>query len=210
MFRQTNDRETARTLPTVDVKTLRHRLENILKDSRFTADHPNNGALLNPEAIEQFEKLLLHVDKGCLSDIPPCGSTSTNENLHQKLNSFFNGEKMGPSLAAALLGFLVYSWNCKRGGAEEDQCHLKKKKGAVKSISRKSDCGTIFGQHTKRFNEQETFSSPFLLKLNIFRKVKSLKRDKSKWSGRPFAVCFRWTTKDVESVNNDCPIEHTL
>ena len=115
----------------------------MVKDPRFTETYDaKHGPILNSDVIEEFDKLFNHVDKGCLSDIPPCGTTSTNENLHRKINDFFSGEKMGPALAAALMGFLVYSWNCKRAGKDEDQCHLTEaNNGAVKSVPKNIDVG---------------------------------------------------------------------
>ena len=209
--RQTNDRGTERILNTIDHQTLRQRLEDIMNNPKYTLRYDEHEAVLNSEVREQFDNLLVHVDKGCLSNIPPCGTTSTNENLHHKINKFFSSENMGPALAAALLGFFVYSWNCQRVGEEEDKCHLKtKKKKAVKSVRRNNDCGAPYGQNTSRFNEQETFSSPFLIKLNVFRNLKSSKKDKSLWIGGPFAICYKWTTKDVMHGKNDCPLEHTL
>ena len=54
-------------------------------------------------------KLLIHVEKGCLSDIPPSGGTSRNEGIHRILNKTLKKSRIGIQFAIALLGmFFIY------------------------------------------------------------------------------------------------------
>lgn len=65
-------------------------------------DYAGNELITTPVQTE-IEKLKIHIERGCLSDIPPHFSTSKNENLHCLLNSRFAGNRLGVEVAVALL-----------------------------------------------------------------------------------------------------------
>ena len=48
---------------------------------------------------------------GCLSNIPPGGSTNHNERFHSRINTFFHKSQIGIFLAYALLTVIIYSYN---------------------------------------------------------------------------------------------------
>ena len=73
------------------------------------------GTRLIPQcAIDEVDKLLLHVRKGCLSHIPPTGGTSRNEGIHRLLNKALKKSRIGIQSALALLGVFFYVWNEKK------------------------------------------------------------------------------------------------
>jgi len=55
-------------------------------------------------AIDEVNKLLNHVRKGCLSEIPTSGGTNRNEGLHRFLNKTLKKSRLGVQFAIALLG----------------------------------------------------------------------------------------------------------
>ena len=70
--------------------------------------------ILPQSAIDEIDKLLIHVRKGCLSDIAPSGGTSRNEGIHRVLNKTLKKSSIGIQFALALLGIFFYTWNEKR------------------------------------------------------------------------------------------------
>ena len=71
---------------------------------------------LSKETLHQLECLRKHIQKGCLSDIPPGCGTEKNERLHRHINrSLLCGvSKIGPELAIAVMSCALFAWNCKR------------------------------------------------------------------------------------------------
>ena len=71
---------------------------------------------LSKETLHQLECLRKHIQKGCLSDIPPGCGTQKNERLHRHINrSLLCGvSKIGPELAIAVMSCALFAWNCKR------------------------------------------------------------------------------------------------
>lgn len=69
-----------------------------------------DGTKLMPQcAVDEINKLLIHVEKGCLSDIPPSGGTSRNEGIHRVLNKTLKKSRIGIQFAIALLGmFFIF------------------------------------------------------------------------------------------------------
>ena len=56
---------------------------------------------------------LAHIDKGCLSGIPPSCGTNRNENLHRQMNRHFHTGRLGILFAYALMSVLLYAHNNK-------------------------------------------------------------------------------------------------
>ena len=89
-------------------------------------DVEHNGTKLIPQcAVEEVNKLLIHVEKGCLSDIPPSGGTSRNEGIHRILNKTLKKSRIGIQFAIALLGMFFYIWNEKQLSAEKDKKNIR-------------------------------------------------------------------------------------
>lgn len=72
----------------------------------------NGKILLSAETHDAIIRLMKHVEKGCLSHIPPGCGTNKNERLHKLLNnSSLSVAKIGPELAEAILAVTFYRWN---------------------------------------------------------------------------------------------------
>ena len=71
--------------------------------------------LLNNEALNEIEKLKVHIMKGCLSNIEVGCGTNRNEALHKHMNSFFHQSRISILLAYALMTVLIYSHNSVQG-----------------------------------------------------------------------------------------------
>ena len=67
--------------------------------------------LLNGGALNEIEKLEVHIRKGCLSNIEVGCETNRNEALHRHINSFFYQSRISMLLAYALMTVLIYSHN---------------------------------------------------------------------------------------------------
>ena len=65
------------------------------------------------DLLSEIEDLKKHVEKGCVSDIPPGGGTENNERLHRFLNrSFLRGATcLSVEVAKAVLTVLFYVYN---------------------------------------------------------------------------------------------------
>lgn len=120
--------------------------------------------IMSSKTEEAFENLILHVKKGCLSDIPPSGTTSTNENIHKNINAFFQSERMGPELAMAFISIFFYVWNRKKSPASSfDKLGLSASgtRKKIPAVPVNNEPGSTKGKWTKRFNNNANFSSPF-------------------------------------------------
>ena len=64
---------------------------------------------LPKETLYQLECLRKHIQKGCLSDIPPGCGTQKNERLHRHINRspLCGVSKIGPELAIAVMSCLL-------------------------------------------------------------------------------------------------------
>ena len=69
------------------------------------------NTLISNAVINAVDNLLVHVDKGCLSGIPPGCGTNRNENLHKQMNTYFHASRVSILFAYALVSVLIYSHN---------------------------------------------------------------------------------------------------
>lgn len=71
---------------------------------------------LPEETIERIHDLREHIDRGCLSGIPPGEATECNERLHELLSDSLlcAAKSLSPELAIAILAYVLYVWNCQR------------------------------------------------------------------------------------------------
>ena len=66
---------------------------------------------MNSKAIDEIEKLKVHIQKGCLSNIGVGCGTNRNEALHRHINSFFHRSRMSTLLGYAIITVLLFSHN---------------------------------------------------------------------------------------------------
>ena len=63
----------------------------------------SGSQLVTPSVMKEIDHLKIHINRGCLSDIPPSFGTSKNENLDRSLNARFSRNKLGVEVAVAIL-----------------------------------------------------------------------------------------------------------
>ena len=80
-------------------------------------------------ALDEIDKLLLHVRKGCLFNIPPTGGTSRNEGIHRVLNKSLKKSRIGIQFAIALLGAFFYIWNEEQLSGEQTRKKIRVEAG---------------------------------------------------------------------------------
>ena len=114
LFRCDDDKGPERLKATPPKEVLLANLDRFAAKWRHISDTSSEEPLFRESFEKEVANLKKHIMQGCLSDIPPGYSTSINESLHQKINQFFSGAKMGPELAMALLTVFFYSWNSRR------------------------------------------------------------------------------------------------
>jgi len=123
VIRDPIDHGKKRAMPTPSREIIK---TNIVKFLNQWKDVEYNGTKLIPQgALDEVNKLLIHVEKGCLSDIPPSGGTSRNEGLHRVLNKTLKKSRVGIQFAIALLGMFFYIWNEKQLSTEKDKNKLR-------------------------------------------------------------------------------------
>ena len=71
----------------------------------------NGMKLFRSDTFNALENIRHHISAGCLSGIPPGGGTNRDGRLHEHINSFFNGSRIGILLAYALLTMIFHSHN---------------------------------------------------------------------------------------------------
>ena len=93
VFRDPLDQGIKRTMPTPPKDQLRRQL--LMFKSKWKDIDCNGKPILPPAAITELQSLLVHINKGCLSGIPPGCGTNRNERLHRDLNTFMSSSKYG-------------------------------------------------------------------------------------------------------------------
>ena len=89
---------------TPDPDSLCKQLEMFLSKWDKIIDVDGRGRpIITATVVQEVRKLKVHIERGCLSDIPPHFGTSRNENLHRSLNKRFTGNCIGVEVAVALL-----------------------------------------------------------------------------------------------------------
>jgi hypothetical protein len=123
------------------------------------------GTKIIPQvALEQIDKLLVHVRKGCLTGIEPSGGTSRNEGIHRVLNKTLKKSRIGIQFALAILGIFFYKWN-------EKQLTVHKKQRNIRVVPpieshfnakevRRTDCTETFGEKYHHVLPKVPESSP--------------------------------------------------
>ena len=112
VIREPTDCGKKRPKPTPSTNIIEKDIANFLKQWNNVE---YEGTKLIPRcAIDEINKLLTHVKKGCLSHIPPSGRTGRNEGFHRVLNKTLKKSRIGIQFAVALLGVFFYMWNEKQ------------------------------------------------------------------------------------------------
>lgn len=73
--------------------------------------------IVNDKFLKELNSLKIHMNRGCLSNIPPGGGTNRNEALHKTINPHFRQSRIGIALAVALISILLYHHNSKTTGS---------------------------------------------------------------------------------------------
>ena len=123
ILRDPTDRGMKRSKPTPSASIIEKNIDNFL--IQWKSVEYEGTKVIPQSAINEIEKLLVHVRKGCLSDIPPSGGTSRNEGIHKVLNKTLRKSRIGIQFALALLGIFFYIWNEKKITATEDQRRIR-------------------------------------------------------------------------------------
>ena len=123
ILRDPTDVGPKRNKPTPSEDVIEKNIQNFLRKWK---DVRHDDTQLIPQcAINEIDKLLVHVRKGCLSDIEPSGGTSRNEGIHRILNKTLKKSRLGIQFALALLGIFFYMWNEKRILSVENQKRIR-------------------------------------------------------------------------------------
>ena len=123
ILRHPSDIGKQRTKPTPSELVIEKNIQNFLTQWKSVE---YEGANLLPQcAIHEIDKLLVHVRKGCLSDIALSGGTSRNEGIHRVLNKTLKKSRIGIQFALALLGIFFYIWNEKRITVVKDKSKIR-------------------------------------------------------------------------------------
>lgn len=99
-FRQSGDNIKERTMNTPSATEISNNLKSL--NSRWDILTYKEKRLLNSKTQKEINNLIIHAEKGCLSDIPPGAGTAKNENLHGHINKFLYRKRIGIKLAFAL------------------------------------------------------------------------------------------------------------
>ena len=123
IIRDPTDQGKSRMKPTPSKDAIEKNIMTFLKQWK---DVQYEGTRLIPQcAIDEVDKLLLHVRKGCLSHITPAGGTSRNEGIHRVLNKTLKKSQIGIQFAIALLGVFFYVWNEKKLSGEQTKKKIR-------------------------------------------------------------------------------------
>ena len=109
VFRSPGDIGIDRCKPTPSSEIMIKNLEAFVK--KWSDLYYEEKPVLTNAANEEIEKLKVHINKGCLSNIGVGCGTNRNEALHRHINSFFHQSKMSILLAYALMTVLLHSHN---------------------------------------------------------------------------------------------------
>ena len=109
VFRSYDDMGPSREKPTPSPEIIEGNIDKFLRQWKDVKC--DDVQLISKKTNEAIDNLLVHVRKGCLSNIPPSAGTNRNEGLHRILNKTFRKSRIGLQSAIALLGKFFYRWN---------------------------------------------------------------------------------------------------
>ena len=112
IFRDPSDHGPTRTMNTPSKLKILEQLENVLVKWKKETYRDEN--ILPSTAITEINHLRKHIERGCLSGIPPSCGSNRNEAMHKTLRKNISRQRLGIQLALALLGIGFFTWNQKR------------------------------------------------------------------------------------------------
>ena len=127
--------------------------------------------------MNELEHLKIHMQKGCLSDIPNKFGTNRNENLHRSINHCLAGHRLGVELAIALISVFFYSWNQKRNGERNNSIIYSLLRNSMTNTSTSLSRNTCFGIGTsgeRKYSEQQ-LGTAFSCTQNVAKAMQILK-----------------------------------
>ena len=149
IFRQPDDLGYKRLKNTPNPVKIIDNLNKFIK--KWSYCDTNGWVILNENVLKEAKNLEIHINKGCLSDIPPGFGTNRNERLHRHIKPHFSRTRLGLPMALALMTVLLYQYNCKSQGKEtERQSITLEEERASKyhyGITEKDVEQTIWGIH---------------------------------------------------------------
>ncbi len=119
IFRDPSDHGPSRTTNTPSKLKILEQLDNFL--SKWEHEKYGEDNILPGSTITELGHLRKHVQKGCLSGIPPSCGLNRNEAMHKTLRKNISRQRLGIQLALALLGIGFFTWNKKRGQARTEK-----------------------------------------------------------------------------------------
>ena len=112
VFRETGDMEKERKQPTPSREVMLKNLARFLENWKNFAFGGEN--VLSKQACDELEKLKVHIQKGCLENIPPKAGTSRQESMHKSLRKSVAKRRTGVKVAVASIRTCLYRWNERR------------------------------------------------------------------------------------------------
>lgn len=121
VFRLPGDIEKERKKPTPSRKVMLTNLDRFVDNWKNVEVAGEN--VLSQNAHNQLEKLRVHIEKGCLEEIPPKAGTSRQESMHKSLRKSVEKRRVGVKAAVASIGTCLYRWNERRLSDKEATSH---------------------------------------------------------------------------------------
>jgi hypothetical protein len=183
VFRSSGDCGIERTKPTPSPTQLLQNVDSFI--SQWKDVSHENRFVLTKECLEEFEKLKVHIMKGCLSQIPPGGGTNRNEAFHRYVNTFFHKSRLGILLAYALMMMIIHQSNSKGFGRKNlykpistaktiDSNHLERM-GIMESTTNEDSTWMQEQTHTEDSIDPSEIESTILISLTQFNVHKSMR-----------------------------------
>ena len=119
IFRDPSDHGPSRTMNTPSISIMLQQLDNFIL--KWKPEKYNEENILPHFTLSELSKLRKHMEKGCLSDIPPSWGSNRNEALHKTLRKNISRQRLGIQLALVLLGIGFFAWNEKRSQVRKDK-----------------------------------------------------------------------------------------
>ena len=112
VFRQSGDIEKERKQPTPSRQVMLVNLARFREN--WTNVELSGDKVLSDKAHKELDKLKVHIEKGCLENIPPKAGTSRQESIHKSLRKSVEKRRVGVKVAVASIGTCLYRWNERR------------------------------------------------------------------------------------------------
>ncbi|KXJ14702.1 hypothetical protein AC249_AIPGENE5021 [Exaiptasia diaphana] len=119
VFRSYGDYGKKRRKNTPDEKTLKKNIKFF--KTKWTRMRYNGKIIVNKKSIKALRNIEIHINKGCLSDIPPGAGTNRNERMHRTLRKLIKRDKLGVRLAYTLFLRAFHQINTAKDGDDELQ-----------------------------------------------------------------------------------------